>query len=350
MQAIDQYMKENSLKIWDRIKDLKLIYLDTNFWLRLRDEANAIPEARNGMLSLMCDLVKKQQCLFPISNVTYYEVLKQQDVTSRKDTLEMISKLSGGIAIVDDKQRIKIEFSYWMSSLQKNKVPPAKHLVWGSLPIIIGHDGLSSIDYAQAPTEIQMEFFDLISKIPITAIASDAALKQHPFMFKDDVNEFNKNKKLFEHENNSFNQLLISEVGGMIEEACDLFSEAMQEKYLADTGRTATKEEIERFGTKEFGGLIYQFFKQNKMGVFMPFFRVCSAIYASFRWNKSRLYKDGNDTFDVMHAAGALPYFDYFFTERELHTIIVQQKLDELYGCTVASKPEVVLNLLDKLK
>ncbi len=43
---IDRYMQRSSLKIWNRIKDLKLVYLDLNFWLRLRDEAAAEPEKK----------------------------------------------------------------------------------------------------------------------------------------------------------------------------------------------------------------------------------------------------------------------------------------------------------------
>jgi len=64
------------------------------------------------------------------------------------------------------------------------------------------------------------------------------------------------------------------------------------------------------------------------------------------RWNKDRKYKDGNDTFDFLHVSSALPYFDYFFTERELSTMIKQRKLDEIYNCKVSSNIDEILEFL----
>ena len=72
-------------------------------------------------------------------------------------------------------------------------------------------------------------------------------------------------------------------------------------------------------------------------------------LFAAVRWNKTRKYSDGNDTFDFMHATAALPYFDFFFTENELHTIIRQIKLDVAYGCVVESDPKKVLELLHSI-
>jgi hypothetical protein len=350
MLIIDQYMRQKSLEISEDIKDLKRIYLDLNFWLRLRDEAAMEPSARMGMLALANELVEQNKCLFPVSDIIYYEVLKQHDERSRRETLLIINKLSRGVSLVDDRTRIKVEYLHWMEAALKRSFPEAKTLVWGSLPIITGYKGLAAMDFKEQPSEIQFQFFDFLSKMPITEITPDVMLAKKPFMFKDDVAEFNKNKKLYEDQNITFEQLLLSEVGGMLEAAGYLFRAASQEKYFRNTGLIPTQEEVDQMNVNEFGGLIYQVFKLKKIGTFMPFFRIGSAIFASFRWNKNRIYRDGNDTLDVMHAAGALPYCDYFFTERELKTIIEQQKLDKLYDCRVASKPAQVMEILDTLR
>jgi hypothetical protein len=67
------------------------------------------------------------------------------------------------------------------------------------------------------------------------------------------------------------------------------------------------------------------------------------------RWNKDRVYKDGNDTMDVLHAVHALPNCDYFFTENELRSMIVQLKLDKLFNCVAESNPKKILEILSAI-
>ncbi len=343
---IDRYMWGCSLKIWEKIKDLKLVYLDLNFWLRLRDEAATVAGGKSSMLDLMSALVEKQKFLFPISDIIYYEVLKQHDESSREKTFEIIDKLSGGVALISDKNRIKLEFRYWVETLQNNEFPEPKKLVWGKLPLVVNYASFEAFDFSEGTEDMQNIVLDIMAEIPLNELTPAVYLRQHPFSFKDNVEEFNRNKKLYEEQNKTFDQLFLSEVGGMLDEASTLFDIVMYEKILTETGHSPVGGKDQSFGGKDFAGLIYQCFKKKKLGNHLPFFKICADIYSSFRRNKDRIYKDGNDTLDVMHAAGALPYFDYFFTERELSTIIDQRGLNKLYNCTVASKPDDVMNIL----
>ncbi len=298
------------------------------------------------MLKLMSSLVEQQKFLFPISDITYYEVLKQHDENSRERTFEIIEKLSGGIALISNKNRIKLEFRHWVEILQNNEFPEPKTLVWGKLPLVVNYAAFEAFDLSEGSEEMQDVFLDIMAEIPLNELTPTAHLRQNPFSFKDNVEEFNRNKKLYEDQNKTFDQLFLSEVGGMLDEASKLFDIVMYEKIFTETGHPPIGGKAQSFGGKDFGGLIYQCFKKKKLGAYLPFFKICADIYSSFRWNKNRIYKDGNDTLDVMHAAGALPYFDYFFTERELSTIIDQRGLDKLYRCTVASKPDDVIDIL----
>jgi hypothetical protein len=349
MLHIDRYLVNKSLEINASHQGLKTIYLDLNYWIRLRNQSAGLPGEDRALLDRALSLVAERKCVFPVSDIVYYEILKQQDEQTRKDTFNVVSQLSGGITLMNDHQRIKIEFLHWLAAGQNTVIHTASQLVWSKLPLIIGYPGLAAIDYSACTVELQDGFFDFMSEMPIADISSEAQLRQNPFTYKDNVAEMNANKKLYAHQNKTLDQMFLSELGGILDGADELLKAAMQEKYFKDPGRAAAIDEINATGTKEWRSLIYQCFKQNKMGVHLPFFRICAALYASFRWNTERQYKDGNDTFDVMHACAALPYCDYFFTERELHTIIEQQKLDQLYHCKVASKPDVVLSLLNSI-
>ena len=348
MLPIDRYLMKKSLEISKQIQGLKLIYLDTNYWLRLRDELPNKWEQKSEFSEIVLDLFNAGKCLFPISNITYYEILKQQDENSRRNTFEIISKLSSGISLLNDKERIKIEFAHWMATGQNKVEHAANELVWSKTPTVIAYNEFASIDYSGGTIDLQDAYFDFMAEMPLSDITPDASLRQNPFVFKDNVDDFNANKKLYEYQNKTYGQLFLSEIGGMLDEAEDLFNQVMQAKFFYDTGRVPTTEEIKNSG-KLCRFTIYNLFKLNKIGTLFPFFQVCADIYSSFRWNKSRIYKDGNDTLDVMHAAAALPYCDYFFTERELATIISQRKLGELYNCKVASKQADVIQLLKKI-
>ena len=68
-------------------------------------------------------------------------------------------------------------------------------------------------------------------------------------------------------------------------------------------------------------------------------------LHAKLRWNKTQHYKQG-DFDDIGHAASALPYYDYFFTERSLHNMIKECKYDKKYNCEVVSNTKETLDKL----
>ncbi len=349
MLPIDRYLANKSLELSAVNHGLKIIYLDVNYWIRLRNQSTGSPGENRAMLDKVSSLVAERKCIFPVSDIVYYEILKQQDEQSRSDTFDVVSQLSGNISLLDDHKRIKIEFLHWLAAGQNAVVHTADQLVWSKLALVIGYPGLATVDYSPGTIELQDAFFDFMGEIPMVDISAVENLHQYPFTFKDNVDEMNANKKAYAHQNKTSVQMFLSELGGVLDSADEILKAAMREKYFKDTGTEASLDEINRTGSKQWQSLIYQCFKQNKIGSYLPFFRICAALYASFRWNKDRQYKDGNDTLDVMHACAALPYCDYFFTERELHTIIVQQKLDQLYNCTVASKMDTVMELLNDI-
>ena len=51
---------------------------------------------------------------------------------------------------------------------------------------------------------------------------------------------------------------------------------------------------------------------------------------------------------DFLHVTASLPYFDFFFTEKELRSIINKHKLNEKYKCLVLSNINDVLETLEK--
>ena len=56
-----------------------------------------------------------------------------------------------------------------------------------------------------------------------------------------------------------------------------------------------------------------------------------------------------NDLDDIGHVTTALPYYDYFFTEKSFSTLIKNVEYDKKYSCCVEWEPKVILNILKSI-
>jgi len=83
----------------------------------------------------------------------------------------------------------------------------------------------------------------------------------------------------------------------------------------------------------------------------MPTIHILSALYAAVIWDKQQRFQD-NDFYDFRHATAALPYCDYFFTEKRLAHLLTQNLLglDKFYQCTVKSKEKEAISYLQELE
>lgn len=195
------------------------------------------------------------------------------------------------------------------------------------------------------------DFIDFLSNLSFDKMINQLQRTGNliPFKFKDDVDALNIAKEKYKTENKTFNQMYLSELGGYLEVFETDLNDSMEYVYFLDNGVFPTKEEKQNINPRHCRNMIYNLSKYDKLKTELPSFRIFPELNASVRWNKDRKYKDGNDTLDFLHASAALPYFDFFFTERELKTIIGQQKLDKLYNCKVESQPNEILKILNSI-
>lgn len=111
-------------------------------------------------------------------------------------------------------------------------------------------------------------------------------------------------------------------------------------------------DELERSDSGQlFANMIYNLFKLNKIEQEIPSFRIHAGLHAAVRWDKKQRYQD-NDMHDFRHAAAALGYCDYFFTEKRLCHLVTQDllKYDILFNCRTLWKLDEVVECLQKLE
>ncbi|HEY5602206.1 MAG TPA: hypothetical protein VIM41_03780 [Gammaproteobacteria bacterium] len=357
-QSIEDYYRSLRLDLSQEMVGKKVVYLDTKFWVILRD--GYLDPTKNQLesklLNLTLDLSAKKVCVFPISEDLFLEILKQTDIKTLKATVELIDKLSNGISSISYDDRIKLEImQFWYSTLGKN-VYETKELVWTKLAYNMG---LHSFEIPQLSTEenrvLQKAFIDQMWSISmsqmIEVMLENGGLTKLEFAI---ANKLNEGKYKHQDEARSFNQMFLNEVGGIVDVYRDALADMMEFMYQKETGENLTQKQSteHRDETKRvMGNTIYNLFRLNKVGKAMPFIRISSALHASVRWDKKQKFQD-HDFHDFRHATTALPYCDYFFTEKRLAHLLTQKQLgfEKLYKCGIQSKVINAIQSLEKLQ
>ncbi len=346
MSHLLQYMERESLNIYNKYSNKKFVYLDLKYWILLRDGDQSGNPIAGQIIEKIRQLYDAGKCIFPISDTVYYEVMKQGDDIKRLSSIALIDRYSEGLAMVTAEHQFKITFGYWIRKHLKieNLIEPKKR-IWSKINLVIGFPGFAQ-QFENLSVELHTAYFDFASKIPLQFTHSNSSMFE-PFKGKDDINALNEGKEKFKDQNKTFKEMFISELESFIQEFKILINEELSTLFLEKVGRLPTIKELEGVNADDYCKLIIQMFREDKLTNELPLLKIGPALFGLMRWNKDRVYKDGNDTMDVLHAAHALSNCDYFFTEKELRSMIVQLKLDKMFDCIVESDPKRVLDVLN---
>ena len=341
---INRHIATERRKIWASIKDLKLIYLDVNFWIRLRDE-DLNRHKDQSFLNLARELVKTKKCLFPISEITFWEVLKQHDDKTVKTTLDLIEELSGGVSLILEAERRMFEFSHFYRAKSEQDVYELQELVWESLPISLGYKYLFSIQDLKG----QKSFYDLLKTVKLVELVNilDQNRIRKPFKHKDDIEKLNLNKEKFKNDYRSFKQLFEIELKGFI----DLHKNSIMESiwFLNNNNSNYLSDEKIENEADIYINELCTGIANGQISKELPYYRIIPALHSMVRWNKEQKFEE-NHSMDFLHASFALPYCDFFFTERQLCTMIIQLKLDTLYSCKIHKNIATIIVELKNIK
>jgi hypothetical protein len=312
MTNFDQFLELSSPLIYESfIKNRKLIYLDTNYWIKIADAYKKQDTEGIAILQQLIQLVESGQYLVPLSDINYYEILKQQDKDSLNEISNIMKLLSKDVCIIPKQYREKLEVSAVIRD--KNPTLNVTHNAW--MPFNV-----------KKLLEMRQD--------------------KEPLVFKDNVELLNELKEKYQDQNSKYEDLLKSELAGLFDFFETLCTECTSKMYIEETGNQIPEDYKVSDDDRN---CLFSILVSPKTRILFPSFYVTAELYSLARWNKQRKYKDGNDTFDYLHASVALPYFDYFFTEAELAAVLNQKKLDMTYNCIVESKSTKVLRILEAL-
>jgi len=345
--SFDQYLKSKKIELGKSIKPFKKIYLDTKYWLLLRDAylGRERHKAQIKLLELVCRLKADRQILCPISEDIFVEIIKQVDEETLKASIELIDALSDGVTLVSQEERWKTEvFHFIRSSVYgEHSVFSLKEFVWIKLAYTQGvRTPFSELLSPEQNKLIQKSFLDYMWSLSMSDLCLKIGLdglKKYPHM-PDFSNILNQEKDNYHGKNLSFKEMFLSEIAFIIDFKKNYFKDLFTYFYVEHFGKEPTPSEVARSDVgQKFAKLIYHSFRLGGINNKLPTFDIEAGINAQIIYDIKRKFKH-NDIHDINHAVAALPYCDIFLTEKNLKSFITQKNLsyDKKYKCTVISE------------
>jgi hypothetical protein len=356
-KSLDAYLKERRLALGKSIAGRHKVYLDTKYWLLLRNLKLGRSEdpviAR--LSSLLEDGVQSGQLICPISADIFLEILKQTDPVTLKCSVELIDTLSEGVSVLAPEERAQMELLHFVqkSLFGEASCQSPEVFVWTKLAYVLGftapHDSPFSLEEELVK---QKAFLDQMWEVSLADMIDTMGIKTIREMPRiPDISEnLNAGKLAHASENDSFEAVFLSEVAGILDTLKPDFGKMFA--YLYESlGGGATKKEISASdGPHQFANLIYHGFRLKRFSTELPSVRIPATLQAAIRWEPNRKYNP-TDMPDIGHAEVALPYFDTFLTEHSLRHLLTRTDLglDRLYRCTVISDPNRAVEEVEKV-
>ena len=354
--TLTQHIQRTNLVLGKRVCEKYRIYLDTNYWIYLRDAAMGRPskEVHLLLLNKLSKLAQDSRIICPVSDILLSELLTQSDAKTRTATVGLMDLLSEGITIASLPERINSEILYWIRghTLNKESLYPVGQLIWTRAAHFLGHIFPTETALSQEDEKaVQKASFDTMGSMSLTEVLETIghnkidSLERPPQVFVN-LNEGKFNNLV---SGKSYDDLLIDEVRGCVDAFWPHFLEVFAYLDQTKTGMipvTENKDEIRIMTSSR----IVAAFKNEKMGTHLPTFRILAGSHAAVRWDPKRKYKSG-DWMDFKHAAVALSYFNAFFTDHSLAALLCNSPLeyDRLYNMRIISREEDALSLIEKL-
>jgi hypothetical protein len=212
---LDDYIKSSRIKFGKDVCSILRIYLDTKYWILLRDSYSRLNRDPNlnEILEKLLNLVKLNKVICPVSPSIIYEILKQSDSNSRLASSKIIDQLSNGFTILDHYDILKKEFILFGKILSGENVSiyHQQESLWNKVGTIFSDVYIKNIG---ASLEIQKSFYDIMCNLKYSDIIEYLnLLPRKKNLFYEHLNEIINNGKFsHEHEVITFKELQIHEL------------------------------------------------------------------------------------------------------------------------------------------
>ncbi|MFL4619011.1 hypothetical protein ACJ6WH_10200 [Stenotrophomonas maltophilia] len=321
-----EYFNRISRELAKEISSSIKIYLDSCYWVRLRDAqfGRAKSSADKEVLELIRALVESGRAICPVSDAAFIELMQQTDSESRSQTAFLMDTLSRGVCLRTEQERVFLQLQRFMAVPHESGRIDL-NLSWVRPAFVLGvrlphHAGVPrAVDHL-----LQKVTIDLGSRLSFAEIAQGGPVEGLADAMTRSANEVNS--KLVEYASSitSFEQAFRAEISGAVK----LYDADLARSFLTEKQMAITDENIEKFKASA-QTLLFNLFRLRPelMVERLPTLFVHASCHAAIRWDKKRRL-NGHDVVDIHHACAAAGYCDVMLTEKPLKALMTSGKLN----------------------
>lgn len=353
--SLAKHVHRRHVELTQSLSDRQAIYLDTKFWVILRDTVlgTRVTEESRTLLALLRQKVACGKGFCPISETTFMELLKQRDSRTILATSQLIDELSLGLSLIPFDERVAMELSCFIHRFHPEPVPASPpRMPWTKLAFVLGamHPTNTPFDPA-TELVLQKAFFDHMWDQSLTEMIEVLGASRPPqsLSFDSLADRLNLGNARHLSELRSYEHTYKLEAVG----AADVFAETaagIAHNFIESaTGQSEPKEgEHWREHVRIWRNVMAKTLMHATERRSLPTLHVSTCMHANLRWQKLEKF-EANDFPDFHHATAALVYCQIFLTERGLKARVTTKNasLDKVYACAVAASVPEAIDLLD---
>jgi hypothetical protein len=356
--SLERYVRAKSLTTSDKVLARKIIYLDTRYWILLREVVldRSADTTLQKILSKLRYLVADGTVICPINADILVELLKQSDETTRLAMARLIDDLSLGTALQSEEERVGTELMHCVQLHLRGPaaLEPQERLVWTSPSYVLGYVFPITDSFSDEEMLVcQKAFTDYLWDFPLAdAISMLPPLpEQMTARWKAIADKLNSEIKQHDLQSQPFVKLHVDEFKGALDGYLSTLTNIFSHLYEKEIGVAPTEEGRVHFedAARQLVGILGEALRTGKLGRQLPSLVTKAGLHAGVRRNRGRQFT-GNDLHDFGHATAALAYCHYFATDKKLrHLVVNDLKFDERYNVAVVSEPSEFLRLIEQI-
>jgi hypothetical protein len=356
--SVHEYVDGLVAELGNSIAGRYKLYLDTRYWIHLRDAAMGRPThpCHREILNCIRYLVSTGAAICPVSDVAWMELFKQIDPQTRLATANLLDELSLGVAIKSEQERVIYEIKQFI--IPQETIAPAQNLkdrMWVKAGYVFGV-AIPSVKEWSSEHNLLMQktFVDLFWNITYREmIETSGALPPMSDGMEQSAAKITESMRQYAHQIRSIQQAFAAESAGALSVFKDAIGDMMIRHFHNTSGNRSPvpKEQIDEAAKKTLTVLVNAFRRRPKiMAQQIPTLYAYAMCHAAVRMDKSRKF-NGHDLLDIHHASSGIPYHDAVFTENPLRVLVTAGNvaLDKTFECTVLAKEGEVLDYLQKI-
>ncbi|VVE57474.1 hypothetical protein [Pandoraea anhela] len=357
--SVHEYVEKLTVSIGRIVEGRIKLYLDTRYWVFLRNAALGREKRRehSEILTLLRRLVRDGVAICPVSDVALVELTNQSDPETRAATASLLDELSLGVALIFERERVHVELEHFFRAPAESV---AKHSlrtrVWTKAGHALG-TLIPSVDSLPGETLLLLQkvFVDTVWASTFSDLFKMGDVEQSlAAKFNEMAAKINVEKERFRHEVSSFQQALGAELAGALRLHEDFVSEMLLsffEEQGNSRGNVSPEELID--SREKMTRVVVNGFRYRKghMASRLPTVYIHAACHAAVRMDANRKF-NGNFIRDLHHGCAGVGYHDAMFTENPLRVLLTSGNVDanRLCGCVVLSSEVDVVAYLRELE